>query len=129
MLGGMFSRPADKFPFLDIPLLRQYPYAMPCMISAVISAFGATLAYFLMEEVRRFLSLTFCGALNSRMHKIDSSTKEGASGKTTQEGKVLRICTRCHSCHSVVCPATLCHSVLAVVDHLRIRPLFRFHRL
>ena len=54
MLGGTFSNPADKFPFLDVPLLRQYPYAMPCMISAVISALGATLAYFLMEEVAFF---------------------------------------------------------------------------
>ena len=59
MLGGMFSRPADKFPFLDIPLLRHYPYAMPCMISAVISALGATLAYFLMEEVRGFFIIDF----------------------------------------------------------------------
>ncbi|KAF9648058.1 MFS general substrate transporter [Thelephora ganbajun] len=50
MLGGTFSNPADKFPLLDVPLLRQYPYAMPCLASAAFSAFGATLAYFLMEE-------------------------------------------------------------------------------
>lgn len=51
MLGGAFSNAADKFPLLDVPLLRQYPYAMPCLISAVVSAVGATLAYFLLEEV------------------------------------------------------------------------------
>jgi len=67
MLGGVFSNPADKFPFLDVPLLRQYPYAMPCLVSAAISALGATLAYFLMEEVRHSLSLSFGGALYSRI--------------------------------------------------------------
>ena len=57
MLGGAFSNPADKFPLLDVPFLRRYPYAMPCIVSAVISVFGATLAYFLMEEVE---FLTIC---------------------------------------------------------------------
>ena len=51
MLGGTFSNAADKFPLLDVPLLRQYPYAMPCLISAAVSAVGAALAYFLLEEV------------------------------------------------------------------------------
>jgi len=50
VLGGTFSNPADKFPLLDVPFLRQYPYAMPCVISTVISVLGATLTYFLMEE-------------------------------------------------------------------------------
>ena len=68
MLGGTFSNAADKFPLLDVPLLRQYPYAMPCLVSAGFSIFGATLAYFLMEEVRRFSPLVFCGVSNSRTH-------------------------------------------------------------
>jgi len=51
ILGGTLSNPAEKFPLLDVPLLRQYPYAMPCLVSAAISAFGTTLVYFLMEEV------------------------------------------------------------------------------
>ena len=51
MLGGTFSNAADKFPFLDIALLRQYPYAMPCLISAAVSVVGAALVYFLLEEV------------------------------------------------------------------------------
>jgi len=59
MLGGTFSNPADKFPLLDIPLLRRYPYLMPCLVAAAFSAFGSTLAYFLMEEVRGFFAIDF----------------------------------------------------------------------
>ena len=54
ILGGTFSNPADKFPLLDIPLLRQFPYAMPSLIAAAVSIFGAVLAYFLLEEVWGF---------------------------------------------------------------------------
>ena len=50
MLGCTFSNAADKFPFLDMSLLRQYPYAMPYVISAAVPAAGATLAYFLLVD-------------------------------------------------------------------------------
>ena len=59
MLGGTFSNPADKFPFLDIPLFRQYPYLMPCLVAAAFSALGCTLGYFLLEEVRSFFVIDF----------------------------------------------------------------------
>ena len=56
LIGGTFSNAADRFRFLDVPLLRQYPYAAPCLISALVSAVGAALTYFLLEEVWRFPS-------------------------------------------------------------------------
>ena len=59
MLGGTFSNPADKFPPLDIPLFRRYPYLMPCLVAAAVSAVGSTLAYFLLEEVRSFFAIGF----------------------------------------------------------------------
>lgn len=68
MLGGTFSNPADKFPLLDVPFLRQYPYALPCLMAATLSAFGATLAYFLIDEVRGFSISAFCDTLDSRMN-------------------------------------------------------------
>ena len=63
VLGGTFSNAANKYPLLDIPLLRQYPYAMPCLVASAFSLFGVTLAYFLMEEVRCFFS-TPCATFN-----------------------------------------------------------------
>ena len=57
MLGGTFSNPADKFSFLDVPLLRRYPYAMPGIVAATFTFFGVALAYFLMEEVCGFSPL------------------------------------------------------------------------
>lgn len=129
MLGGTFSNPADKFPLLDLPLLRQYPYLMPCLVSAAFSAFGTTLAYFLMEEVRSFLLLAFCGVLYSQCIIIDPPIKEGTRSKTIQEAKVLRIGTRDPCCCSAICPATICYSVPAVIDYIWLRPILRFCRL
>lgn len=64
MLGGTFSNPADRYPLLDIPFLRRYPYIMPCMAASMLSLLGVALAYFLMEEVRRFsLSLLVARSL------------------------------------------------------------------
>ena len=126
MLGGTFSNPADKFPLLDIPLLRQYPYLMPCLVSAAFSAVGATLAYFLLEEVRTVSPSAFRGCYTHECIEIDSPIKEGARTKTTQEGKVLRIGIRSPGRGSTVCPPVICHSVPAVVDPLRFRSLFRF---
>jgi hypothetical protein len=128
MLGGTFSNPADKFPLLDVPLLRQYPYAMPCMISAGLSMFGATLAYFLMEEVRRFRPQFSVACLTHEHITIDSSIKESTSGRATQAGKVLRIGARYPSCCSVICSAAICHSVPAIIDHLWLRSGFCFRR-
>lgn len=54
MIGGTFSNAADKFRIFDVPLLRQYPYAAPCLISAMVYAVGAALTYFLLEEVWHF---------------------------------------------------------------------------
>jgi len=84
ILGGTFSNPADRFPLLDIPLLRQFPYAMPSLISAAFSAFGATLAYFLMEEVRRFSPLTFCGVVHTL---LTNTSKQTLPSKKTQVPK------------------------------------------
>lgn len=75
MLGGTFSNPADKFPFLDIPLLRQYPYAMPCLVTTAFSVFGIALAYLFMEEDSCFSPLTPRDTFHSRTHLIDASIR------------------------------------------------------
>jgi MFS family permease len=75
MVGGTFSNPADKFPLFDVPLLRQYPYAMPCLITSVFSVFGIALAYFFMEEVRSFSPPTSYHLFRSSTHQIDSSIR------------------------------------------------------
>ena len=129
MLGGTFSNPADKFSLLDIPLLRQYPYAMPCMISAGLSMFGATLAYFLLEEVWRFRPRSSVACMTHEHITIDSSIKESTSSRATQASKILRIGARYSSCCSVICSAAICHSVPAIVDRLWLRSVFRFRRL
>lgn len=50
MIGGTFSNPADKFSFLDTPILRQYPYALPGLVAAICSLLGVAFSYFFMKE-------------------------------------------------------------------------------
>ncbi|KAF9791178.1 MFS general substrate transporter [Thelephora terrestris] len=52
ILGGTLSNAAEKFPILDVPLLRKFPYAMPGLVASACSLLGVTLAYFLLEETR-----------------------------------------------------------------------------
>ena len=129
ILGGTFSNPADKFPLLDVPFLRQYPYALPCLVASTLSFLGVTLAYFLMEEVRRFLPSLPVIRFAHGNNTIDSSIKEKKNFKETQGGEALRICTGRPCCGSAVCLETIGHSVFTIIDYLQLRSLFRFYRL
>jgi len=118
ILGGTLSNPAEKFPLLDIPLLRQYPYAMPCLVSSAFYVIGTALAYFLMEEVWCFW-LAVARLAHART-EIDSF-KQGTSAAAAQESRV----PRCPRCCFVVCPTAACHPDPAVIGHLWIRSFFR----
>ncbi|KAG2188678.1 hypothetical protein INT44_003817 [Umbelopsis vinacea] len=52
VLGGLLSNPATQFPdiFGGFPLLVQFPYFLPCFISAVISVIGLFMTFFYFEE-------------------------------------------------------------------------------
>ncbi|KZT11407.1 MFS general substrate transporter [Laetiporus sulphureus 93-53] len=51
LLGGTFSRPAERFPsFFDYEFLRAYPYFLPCFVAGCLSLAGAALVYLFLEE-------------------------------------------------------------------------------
>jgi hypothetical protein len=52
VLGGLLANPATQFPniFGGIALLEQFPYFLPCFISAIISIIGLIMTYFYFEE-------------------------------------------------------------------------------
>ncbi|KAJ8588086.1 MFS multidrug-resistance DHA1 sub-family [Rhizopogon salebrosus TDB-379] len=52
VIGGTFSRPADRFPeiFGGLELLKTYPYLLPCAVSATFSAVACLVAYFRLNE-------------------------------------------------------------------------------
>jgi hypothetical protein len=59
LIGGSLSHPAKHFAlFQRIPFFTMYPYALPCLISGVISLGAAMLGCFCLEEVC-FLNLFF----------------------------------------------------------------------
>lgn len=49
-LGGFLSSPADKYPALDTPVLRAYPYALPMVIVAAMCTVAALLGWIFLEE-------------------------------------------------------------------------------
>lgn len=52
LIGGSFSRPADRFPdiFGGSELLKTYPYLLPCSISAIFVAATWLVTYFCLKE-------------------------------------------------------------------------------
>ncbi|KAJ8588085.1 MFS multidrug-resistance DHA1 sub-family [Rhizopogon salebrosus TDB-379] len=52
IVGGTFSRPADRFPeiFGRSELLKTYPYLLPCAVPATFAAIAWLVAYFRLKE-------------------------------------------------------------------------------
>ncbi|KAF8840974.1 MFS general substrate transporter [Paxillus ammoniavirescens] len=51
LIGGSFSHPASKYPELfGLEFWRDYPYFLPCLISATIAIIGVLLGYAFFEE-------------------------------------------------------------------------------
>jgi hypothetical protein len=53
MIGGSLSRPTERFPdtFGNSEFLRNYPYFLPCAVSATFSAFAWFLTSVFLREV------------------------------------------------------------------------------
>ena len=54
MVGGMLSRPAERFPdlFGHNVFLKKYPYFLPCSIPAIFSLVSWLVAFLFLEETR-----------------------------------------------------------------------------
>jgi hypothetical protein len=54
MVGGMLSRPAERFPnlFGDNVFLKKYPYFLPCSIPAIFSLVAWLVAFLFLEETQ-----------------------------------------------------------------------------
>ncbi|KNC99651.1 uncharacterized protein SPPG_09241 [Spizellomyces punctatus DAOM BR117] len=51
MVGGLLSQPALTFPsWFDTPFWREYPFLLPCLVSAAVSTIGFTIGYFNLKE-------------------------------------------------------------------------------
>lgn len=49
-LGGFLCKPAEKYPSLDYPILRAYPYALPMVSVAGICAIATVLGWMFLKE-------------------------------------------------------------------------------
>lgn len=56
MIGGSLSDPATKYPHIfNVPFWTNFPYFLPCFVSALLGLIGIVLAYFYLDEVGLFL--------------------------------------------------------------------------
>ena len=52
VIGGFLSQPAKKYPWLDIPLFRQFPYLLPCLFGVTVAIISFIGAYKYLNESR-----------------------------------------------------------------------------
>lgn len=52
-IGGLLSHPERNIPFFDTPFWNEYPFALPCFISAGFAVFALIFGALVIEEVRK----------------------------------------------------------------------------
>lgn len=57
MIGGSLASPAERFPdiFGDSVFFKEYPYFLPCSVSAAVAALSWLIAFMFMKEVRQLV--------------------------------------------------------------------------
>jgi len=57
LIGGSLARPAERFPniFAESGFFNEYPYFLPCAVSATFTALSWLITYLFMNEVRRLV--------------------------------------------------------------------------
>lgn len=75
-MGGMLAEPAKTLPgifgenrFLGFQLFRDYPFALPSLINALLLAFATALIFLFMEEVGHNLSVAAGELLLTKFHR------------------------------------------------------------
>jgi MFS family permease len=86
-LGGLFAKPAESFPDTlgRIPLLVEYPYLLPCLISACISAIGVVLGAIYLEETNMTRRSRAAPSLEQEPLLSDSIKFSKADGLTPRQ--------------------------------------------
>jgi hypothetical protein len=79
MIGGLLSRPADRFPdlFGHNEFLKNYPYFLPCAVPATFTIFAWIITFFFLKEtspnpmpVAEFLGLRKAKDLETRLKQL-----------------------------------------------------------
>ncbi|KZP15745.1 MFS general substrate transporter [Athelia psychrophila] len=89
LLGGTFSTPAEKYPWLDFSFLRKHPYSLPGSISSVATFTAVIVGYFILRETlpskvraNRKLSATPVPETQPHMHAEPLGIRELLSNPT-----------------------------------------------
>jgi hypothetical protein len=94
MVGGMLSRPAERFPdlFGDNIFLKKYPYFLPCSIPAIFSLVSWLVAFLYLEETRpskfsigRLFNITTGRKKPSPQNDIGSTYASAATASSQNE--------------------------------------------
>src|SRR5260221_8064234 len=77
MIGGLLSRPADRFPdlFGNSEFLRNYPYFLPCAVPATFTLIAWVVTFFFLKETSPS-SMPVAEFLGLRKPKKTSRTRD-----------------------------------------------------
>ena len=88
VVGGFLSQPAGKYPWLDTPLLRRFPYLLPCLFGVAVLAFSFIGAYkYLNETLDRSVPPTFVDKDDSAFRKMHQN--HSLTYRTCRETKLI----------------------------------------
>eukprot|EP00038_Savillea_parva_P010476 m.190624 g.190624 ORF g.190624 m.190624 type:complete len:521 (+) comp18072_c0_seq1:423-1985(+) len=88
-LGGFLSSLATKYPSMDTPLLRAWPYAPPMLIMAFICVIAAVLGWFFLEET---LDRSQVAMLKARQADVEQNTKPDVTKGPETNAPACRAC-------------------------------------
>ena len=100
LVGGLLSKPADKYSVLNIKLFQEFPYLLPCLICVTCNLNASLVSCFVMRETRKAtpISLKANADRNSNSNSstkysmvLDSSVHRGSIEEEDEEphGKVM----------------------------------------
>lgn len=86
LLGGSLSRPAEKYQWLDIEFLRDWPYFLPGCITGLLAICGSLIGFlFLKEVISPSLPLRICACSSPSLSYLQTlPSKRKRSPSTSQ---------------------------------------------
>ncbi|KAI9591301.1 major facilitator superfamily domain-containing protein [Syncephalis fuscata] len=90
LIGGILADPAHQYPDTigKIPILRQYPYLLPCIVCASIAFVGFIMAFLFLEETLHLSKEELVVASNNS-HQAVKPNEQSSLLRTEQSGQSI----------------------------------------
>ena len=86
-VSAWLSRPASKYSFLNVPLLRRFPYFLPSLVCASSGLVSVATAYLVLKETVAIDLRARAGKYSLMESKLDMNSGRGEYGESTKSIK------------------------------------------